>query len=342
MPKTKQINIFVGLSQNQVDNFELVIKQTGIEHEHNILLTSSSISYNPQIYKEVYQADISFDNQSGNTFQAIRNIHQKIRAYKKLIQKIKSFKSEKKIRVYFSYIEDVLSNHMVLSFNKNTRAIVVEDGILNYYMHTIHNLPRHKILLKYLISNLNGVRFKFYKGHSSGIDYAHVEKQYVRLPELSVKPEKSEKLQVPPIFIENFSDSAIIIGKEELEGKIGSEQYYSKMNLLFDKAIELAKNKKIKKIYYKPHRHGKRLSEEFIKTKLQSIPYEILNASAPLENLFFNQLRSKYIIGFNSSAIINIKIQLKNANELKTYVFMEKDDILRNLFKKLNSNILEM
>ncbi len=336
------VNIFVGLSQNQLDNFELVIKQMRIEKEENILLTSGTLTFNRNLYKKVFTVDTSFDNRSGNAWQALVNINRKIKAYKKLIEKIEPYRTASGLRVFFSYIEDVLSNHMALSFNKRAVGIVVEDGILNYYHHTIKSLPRHKVLLKYLLSNLNGVRFRWYKGHSSGIDYPHVEKQYVRLPELSIRPEKSRKLEVPPVHIDRFTPTLVVVGQEAMEGKIGSRKYYRQMSVLFDKVVEIVNKHRVEKVYYKPHRHGKRLKKTFLNEKLRGIPYEILSASAPLENLYFDRLKSRFVVGFNSSAIINISIQLARRDALHAYVFMKKDDMLREIFAKLNCKIFDL
>ncbi len=337
--KENKTNIFVGLSQNQINNYELVIKQLNIQEENNILLTSQTLSFDKSLYNQIYVSNISFDNQSNSLIENLKFIYKKIKNYKHLVKQIEHYKHHKNVWVYFSYIEDILSNYMALSFNKNAKGIVIEDGILNYYKHNLNSLDIKKVLMKYFLSNIMGLRFKLYKGHSSGIDYEHVIKQYVRLPEFSINPKKSEQLIIPKKSIKKFNNSLLILGQEVSEIKLGNKEYYKRITLLFDKATEIAKKKRIKKIYYKPHRHGKRLDNQFIKNKLKDFAYEILNASEPIENLYFNQLKSKYIFGFNSSVIINIPVEIDNKNMPEIYVFLEKNDPLYNLFKYLKVNI---
>jgi hypothetical protein len=259
-----------------------------------------------------------------------------------LINEIKKYRREREIRVFFSYLEDILTNYLVLSFNPGTVGIAVEDGVLNYYNHTIRTPGLKKVIAKYLLSNLYGIRFKWYKGHSSGIDYNHVVKQLVRIPELSVRPGKSEKLITPVKKIDRFTDTMLIIGQEAYENILGSKTYYSMLHRMFDFAAGFAGQKKVEKIYYKPHRHGKRIPPSFFEEKFKNIPYVIEDITTPVEDLFFNKLRPKYLVTFNSSAVINIKTGLENRDDLNVFAFMKKNDELRKIFNYLNAQIIDL
>ena len=176
------------------------------------------------------------------------------RTVKQIIQQLKPYKTKKGIILYFTYIEDVLTNYLLFSFNKNLVGIAVEDGTLNYYPHTIKFLSQKKIFLKWLISNLYNVRFKYYKGHSSGIEYDKVIKQYVRVPELSQFPEKSVKLNYPTREVKT-TETLLIIGQEGYINQLGEEMYNKNLEDLI-KLIKCKSNyTQIEKVYYKPHRN---------------------------------------------------------------------------------------
>jgi hypothetical protein len=69
-----------------------------------------------------------------------------------------------------------------------------------------------------------------------------------------------------------------------------------------------------------------------------------LNRNTPAEDLYFEQVKSKYIFGFNSSVFVNIYVSLavKDKNKVQNYVFLESFDQLEKLFKNLGFNILKL
>ncbi len=340
--KSKMINIFIGLSQSQINNHSLVIKQLKLEHETNVLLSSKDLSYNTKLFSEVHSYDGNFDNKSTNLFEELNNITKKIKNYKKLIRKIKHYKDETNIQLFFSYVEDILSNHLLLSFNKNITGIVVEDGVLNYYNHTLNNISSLKFSIKYLVSNILGLRFKKYKGHSSGVNFSKVTTQFVKHPTLSVCPEKSKQLVSPSKSIQEFSNSLLIIGQEPLEKIIGNTLYYNALTTIFDNVKQLMELKKIETIYYKPHRNGSPIKTDFIKKYFNENEITIVKSNETIEDFYFKQLKSKYIFSFNSSATLNIYTIL-NHNERKNLLFtvyLDKSDTLVTLFKSFGFNVV--
>ncbi|MBL4642742.1 MAG: hypothetical protein JKY44_04030, partial [Flavobacteriaceae bacterium] len=188
------INIYIGISKNQVSSYEEILRLKENTASKNVLISNKTIENSSDLWDEVIYADKSFNNQSNSNVSAIYNITKKIFQYKQVVKKLKKYKHEKNTTLYFTYVEDILTNYLLYSFNKNIKGIVVEDGTLNYYPHTINSLSKKKVYLKWILSNFYGLRFKLYKGHSSGIESKNVSKQYVRVPELSMFPNKSEKL----------------------------------------------------------------------------------------------------------------------------------------------------
>ena len=336
------VHLFIALSKNQLYNCETIIKQEKLTKETTVLLSSKAFDVDKTLFGELYLLDADFSNQSNGILNELSNITKKIKNYKKLIQAVSKYKNTKDCLLYFSYIEDVLTNHMLFYFNKNIKGIVVEDGVLNYYNHTIKNLSLKKVFLKKLLSDLLGVRFKFYKGHSSGIAYNQVIKQYVRKPDLCVFPEKAVKLEVPKHQIKKLSNSVLIIGQEPLEKVIGTAAYYLQLNQVFDAALEHALKNNIKTLYYKPHRHGKRVDKSFFTKFNKEVKLKIIDSNNAIETLFFEKEASKYIFAFNTSAVLNIKIGMEDTikNTVNFTVFLSKNDTLYDLYKSLGFNIV--
>lgn len=335
------INIFTGLSQNQINSFEKLILSNRVIGG-KILISNSFLSFDNKLWDEVILSNLSFNNNSENTFSSIKNIIIKILEYKKIIKKIKKYKTEKEISIYFTYIEDVITNYLALSFNKNIIGYVIEDGTLNYYNHTIKSLSKKKYLLKWIISNLLGIRFKTYNGHSSGIEYSHVKKQYVRLPELSMFPEKSELLEYNNYKID-ITNTILIIGQEAYINTDGIDRYHYSLEKLISIINENHNLDKIKNVYYKPHRHGQRINYSELESKFKKGQLIVLDSNTPLEDIYFNELKSFEIYGFDSSALVNIYLELDNEikSKINFNVLLSYNDKLENLFKKFNFKIFK-
>ena len=334
------INVYIGLSKNQISSYESILRDVKMTNCQNILISNRTLKNDLKLWDRVIFAKESFNNQSSGKLSGLTNIIFKIKQYKEIIKELNVYKKEKNITLYFTYVEDILTNFLLFSFNKNLKGIVVEDGTLNYYPHTIKSLSQKKVFLKWLLSNLYNVRFKFYKGHSSGIESKNVVKQYVRVPELSQFPEKSVKLK----FLTRtliLTNTVLIIGQEGYITQFGENKYFNNLKDL----VKLIQSNKlydqIDKIYYKPHRHGKRINLEQLKSLFLKKEVIYLESDEPLEDLFFDKLGSKYIYSFDSSALLNIYLESEEhiKNELKFHVFLRYNDLLKPIFQKFNFNI---
>ena len=334
------INIFIGLSNNQIKNYEELTPV--VEKGERILITSKSLKVKKDLFSKIIYTNQSLNNQSDGIFNSIGNIISKIKAYKNIIKELDSYKNEKNIRLYFTYIEDILTNYLLFSFNKNLKGIVVEDGTLNYYNHTITYLKKEKVYLKKILCELYRVPFKIYKGHSSGIEYNHVVKQYVRSPELSLFPNKSESL---PYKKRNttLTNSILIIGQEAYINEQGKELYLSRLKQLLEEVKNNSLYSKIDQIYYKPHRNGARINYNLINTSFKNKSVEILDSDTPLEDLYFNKIASKFIYSFDSSALLNIYLEAEKEiqEQIEFNVLLKYKKELKPIFEKFNFRIIE-
>ena len=334
------INIYIGLSKNQISSYKEIIKMNKSKGSKNILISNKTIKSNFSLWDEIIFANLSFNNQSNGNLSAINNIIIKIKQYKQVIKELSVYKNEENIVLYFTYIEDILTNYLLLSFNKNMKGIVVEDGTLSYYSHTINSLSKKKIFLKWFLSNLYTIRFKLYKGHSSGIEYENVIKQYVRIPELSVFPEKSVNLPYPKRTL-SVTNTILIIGQEGYINQFGDDRYTNNLIDLSKLIKSMDYYPTIDKIYYKPHRNGKRIHFENLEKQFRKNELLLLEADDCLEDLFFKKLGSKYIFSFDSSALLNIYLEALDdkKKELNFNVFLRYNYRLEPIFKKFNFNI---
>ena len=334
------INIYIGISKNQVSSYEEILQLKEVKMAKNVLISNRTLESNANLWDEVIYADKSFNNQSINNVSAIYNITKKIHQYKQVVKKLKKYKYEKNTTLYFTYVEDILTNYLLYSFNKNIKGVVVEDGTLNYYPHTIHSLSKKKVFLKWILSNFYGLRFKLYKGHSSGIESKNVNKQYVRVPELSMFPNKSIKLPYPTRNIV-LTNTFLIIGQEGYINQLGEKRYLKNVEDLIT-LIRLNSNyKNAEKIYYKPHRNGKRIDYEWIKKQFEDKELVFLDSDEPLEDLYFNKLGSSHIFSFDSSALLNIYLESNDSQKekLNFNVLLRYNYLLEPIFKKFKFNI---
>lgn len=332
-------NIFLGISQNQIFSYEAILK-ININSEKNILVTNETLHYDKSLWDSILFTEGTFDNTASGPFSSIFNIYIKIKKYKKILTALEKYRKLNNICLYFTYIEDILTNHILFSFNKDLKGVVVEDGMLNYYNHTINNISTRKMYLKWLISNCMGVRYKFYKGHSSGIEYDHVIKQYVKLPELSFFPKKAVQLPYKRYDFES-TETALIIGQEAYINMFGIKRYSKALKDLLVLLREKPYFKHITKIYYKPHRNGQRIDYNLIRQHVNDKTIDVLKGEIPLEGLYFEKLRSKYIFSFDSTVMMNIYLEssFESKKELDFNVLLKYNKDLYPVFKKFNFNI---
>lgn len=334
------INIFIGLSNNQISNCESILLSLK-GNNHNILITNKTLEFQSNLWDEIISSEITFNNQPTGLWSSLALICSKIKSYKQIVKQLRKYSTSKEITLYFSYIEDILSNHLLLSFNHHLKGVVVEDGTLNYYLHTIKNIPPKKRYMKWLLSNLMFLRYKLYEGHSSGIEYSHVEQQYVRIPELSMFSQKSKLLPFTEKEI-NLKNNILIIGQEPYTNMFGLETYLNALLKLIKIIKQSPDYENIKDVYYKPHRHGQRIDyKTILSDNFQNKEVSILCSDKPLEKIYFEQIKSKNIYSFDSSALLNIFIESseENRKNISFNTLLRFNFALEPIFKKFNFNI---
>lgn len=334
-------NLFVALGQHHVQNFENLIDNNLVVAGERILMAGSGLIYNPLKWDRVIIAEQSFNNNADSVFSQVAAINSKIRSYKKMLSHISSLKNEP-ITLYVSYIEDVLTNYLFLSFGKNIQAVIVEDGTLNYYDHSLKKISKVKFLLKQTIAKTQGITFKKYYGHSSGADYDHVTAQFLTLPKHAFIQKKAKQL---PLEIENlhtFSNSLYIIGQESYGTLLGQKFFETELQNFLKILKTQTFYKEIEAIYYKPHRNGKQFPDSYFKDVFTEKEVIILRTDQTSETVYFEKLHSKYIATFDSSTLINLysKLQEKKKSEVNFFVNPLKNDELITLFKRLNFHFL--
>ncbi len=334
-------NVFVALGQHHIQNFENLIEKNLVVEGERILLAGSGLVYDPLKWSKIIEAEQSFNNNADSPYNQVSAINSKIRTYKKMLSKISSLKNDA-VTVYVCYIEDVLTNYLFLSFGKNTRAVIVEDGTLNYYDHSLKNISKLKFLLKQTIAQAHGIPFKKYKGHSSGADYEHVVYQFLTLPKHAFVQKNTKQLPLKKESISTFSNSLYIIGQESYGTLLGQKFFENALKLFMKQLKKQPFYKEIETIYYKPHRNGKQLSEAFFEAVFSEKKLTFLNSEQTSETLYFEKLHSKYIAGFDSSTLINIysKIEDQEKNKVSFFVNPLKNDELVPLFKSLGFHFL--
>ena len=243
-------NLFVALGQHHVQNFENLIENNLVVEGERILLAGSGLIYDALKWDRVIKAEQSFNNNADSAFSQVAAINSKILSYKKMLSHLSFLKNEP-ITLYVCYIEDVLTNYLFLSFGKNTQAVIVEDGTLNYYDHSLKNISRLKFLLKQTIAQTHGIPFKKYKGHSSGAEYKHVISQFLTLPKHAFVQKNAKKLPMEKESLPNFSKSLYIIGQESYGTLLGQKFFETALDDFLAQLKKQPFYKEIDTVYYK-------------------------------------------------------------------------------------------
>lgn len=334
-------HLFVALGQHHVNNFENLIKNNLIESGETVLLAGADLAIDRSNWDEIYLSRKSFNNNSISLKTQFTSINGKIKEYKKLITQVKHLQNEA-ITVYVSYIEDVLSNYLFLSFSSVAKAVIVEDGTLNYYNHSLVNINSNKFKVKQLFAALHGISFKRYQGHSSGAEYSHVVAQYLSLPEHAFIRKNAKQLPIVKESIEQFQNTLFIIGQESYGTLLGQHQFETALHAFLKTLKKQAFYKEINTIYYKPHRNGKQLDRDYLEKVFVEKKVEIIQTDSTSEEIYFSEIKSMNIAAFDSSTLINIfsKLHQKDRDRIQFYVNPLKNNELLPLFKKLNFNFL--
>lgn len=335
-------HIFVALGQNHINNFESLLRHQCIDAGTYVLIAPHGVSVHHSLWNTTIIASGSFDNQANGRVQQISAILAKAKEYKSIIQKLATYK-DNPITIYVAYIEDILSNYLFFSYKKEASIVIVEDGTLNYYNHTLTNISGIRFKLKQAIAKYRGIPFKKYKGHSSGASDPRVKAQYLTFPKEAFESKKAKQLPIKSYDIESLSNNLYIVGQEAFGNVIGQELFLQELSSYFKLLSEQPFCQEVSIIYYKPHRNGVRISKDFIQQFFPEKKIHMLHSKKTSEMLYFEELTCRYISSFNSSTLMNIYAAMKDNTKTKVtyYVYPLMTDELTMLFKKLNFKFLK-
>ncbi|MDY8138681.1 hypothetical protein [Aquimarina sp. 2201CG5-10] len=336
--KTKNINVFIAISPSHILNFESIIKSELHSSGSTILLNPGNFKYETKLWDNVINGNMDLTYTVSSGLGKIIFQLKKISGYKKYLKKIKrEFSLKSRCEFYYCNLDDILTNHIFQIFKTNTKNTfyVVEDGILNYYHpdRVISTLSFKKKLCR-----LYNLRFEIFLSHPTNISANIVNGQYVRIPEKAICSEKSIKLPFEQILYKPFEDVVLIIGQDIMHNCEEGEAYYEKrLDLLFKRIKE---QKKGKKVVYKPHRNGDiSIAKKLLKQNFEN--YELFLDNTPIEDCI-PEIAPLEIYSFESSAILNLKIALKDSPILFTVLpFNDKNKNLITLYKELGVNIFK-
>ncbi|HET8810834.1 MAG TPA: hypothetical protein VFM65_11295 [Flavobacteriaceae bacterium] len=330
------MNIFIAIGQNHVNNFEKLIQEQLVTSGINVLVSGSNVVFDAKYWDQTIISDRSFNNKSTSLIEQVSSITKKIKSYKTLIEQIDPLKSAA-TTIYISYIEDVLSNYLFFSFKPKVSIVVVEDGTLNYYDHSLKNIDTLKFKLKKIISFLFGIPFKKYAGHSSGAEDPRVTAQYLTFPKLAFVSKNAIQLPIERKEVPNLIDDLYFIGQESYGQLLGKEKFEELLKEMFSALKQAPFYEKVKKVYYKPHRNGTQIPKGVLRKVFDGKKIEIVNSALSSEDFYFEKAPCKHIAGFDSSTFPNIYSKLTDNDRKKVvfYVYPVNHE-LTLLFEKLN------
>lgn len=301
------VEIFFGLTDKHIENFERIVNYQKPDKttKFRILITDKN-NYKVELWDKIIISDTGFLQKGPNIYHDFYFMIKKIKAYKKIADQLSIYKQESKIRIYLAYIEDILANYLFFSYHKNAEFSIVEDGILNYYYHSFKNISRKRFYLKKALSSIFGLKYKKYKGHSSGIEYNKSKIQYLSFPNLAIINQKTHKIPFEEEELDHLKNDLFIIGQENLIQVLG----YSKYKSIFYEFMDQLKKKimahDIETIYYKPRHKCLDFELKYIEKTFDKYDVKILNNRLLAEEDYFKNIKSEYIASMISSALMTI------------------------------------
>lgn len=338
MNKESHDSLFVAISPSHILNFEQLI-EAKLHTGKTILINPGDFKFSDELWDLVILGGLDLRYKVSSKLKKLWFQVGKLISYKKFIKEaFHNISLVKNYDMYYCNLDDVLTNHIYqkLVDNNHNRFVVVEDGVLNYYYpkRDLSVLKRKKLL-----SSLLNLDFKIYPGHPTNVESDRIIKQYVRLPKKAIASPKSKMLPFKSIYYQELDDLILIIGQDIMHNTALGEEYYAeRITKLFNCIAELEGNKK--KVVYKPHRNGNiEIAKDILKGIFSS--YELFNELTPIENCL-ELISPKSIYSFESSAMLNIKLSLKNERvRMGVLPFYEYGTSLILLYKELGIEILE-
>lgn len=339
------IDIYLAITQKQLINFESLISTSEAmdkSNSHKILIRDTSFSYKKEIWNEVITSEVIFQSKSNYKLANLFYMFKKIKTYKKIINQLEEYKNSKNTRIFICYIEDVLSNFLFFNFNNTAEFVVVEDGVLNYYNHTLKNVNSLRFAFKKIISRLYGIPFKAYKGHSSGIEYEKVSKQFLTFPDAAFVSKQAHQLPVIQKTIDTVNQGLFIIGQETYLEHLPSHVYKEKFKSFLTAIFLELPSKSISHVVYKPRYKINVFEKETLDFTFGKANVTIIDTKLSSEEYYFKQLKLSHIASFDSSTSINIYAQLldEQKTDITFFYYPIFESELHRLFNNLGFKCL--
>ena len=331
--------IFIAISPSHIKNFECYLEQVSEREEFRaVLLNPGNFEFNPQIWHRVLNGNMNLSYRASSSLAKLIFQIKKLWGYKKYLYRVFLYLEKGKYDFYYCNLDDVLSNiifHQLLE-REEGNYYVFEDGILNYY-HPKRNIADLKKKRKF--AGLFGMKFVPIPGHPTNLQSHRVKKQYVRLPEKSIVPEKSTYLPYEKIAYEPQENRVLILGQDIMHNCPQGQDYYVKRLQSLIGYVELNIDYGTR-IIYKPHRNG---DYSFAERELSKISnsFELFLDDNPIESCIA-EIKPTKIYSFESSAMLNLKLSLdSNGVELMVLPFTMNENPLVGLYRSLGIKIIK-
>lgn len=245
------------------------------------------------------------------------------------------------VEIIIADIYQYLNNYLYgYAYRKKIELVNYPDGLLNLVNYKINYYQKIKIFIKKFFCKIQGWNYYFYD-YPSGIDkYRKIytyNKKIIESDIISKKNPKIIELISEKIKLKEYKNG-LVLGQDNLINKLGLKKYY---NYILNQIKELKKDKKIEKIYYKPH--PKYLNKDF-QTKINEYCL-IINDNEIVEKLI-EKYQIVKVISFYSTALINLKIQYDGieciAFEVQNIISITKEADVNKIKKIFNSYGVEM
>lgn len=333
------ISVFIAIAPNHIFNFESIIKNK-LSKGEVILLNPGGFKSDKSLWNAEIRGSIDMIYKKQTSVGRIIYQLKKLYAYKKFYKKIASIILKSKIDFYYCNLDDVLTNHLfyVWKGKQLNSCYVVEDGILNYYFPKLNSQRKKMLIQKRLISKLFKFMFEPVITHPTNIKSSIVKAQYVRLPHKSTCPHKSLSLPYAPITYAPNQTTVLILGQDIMAHSAYGEKYYvERVKTLLNHVM---KKHLLDNIIYKPHRNGNtKIAQRLVIQRFKKA--QIFNAINPIEEVI-HKIKPAYVYSFESSAILNLKLALPNANVyFGVLPFSERENPIENLYLDLEIDILK-
>lgn len=303
-------NLYIALSERLLLSYQ---NNLFCNNKNRVLVTYNSKNIDFNKWDIIIELGEPNFNTANGLFKSLIETASLIKKYRKCVDRIEEVTASSKVFLYYPTLEDILCNHLFFNIKNLVSAYVVEEGVLNYYLHTTKHRSLLKKTTKKIISSFFNLKYETnYLGHTTGVDYDIVKSQFVIAPGLAYCKHKSHKFTNIKTVSFVPEQTALIIGQEPYYEILG----YRKFKIVMDKFLTIVKHElekaEIKKIYYKPHRYGPRIKSNLFFKHFSPEGFEILDPNHSIEQLYFDRLRCKNVYTIDSSALFSIFTSLSD------------------------------